>query len=81
MALQPIMPLVYEVVEKTTEQTTVADVLLGALAIIGGVVVVCFLLGLGCAGVLIALRKLQGQDRLAGAGSESTRLGLNSSSR
>ena len=81
MSLQPIMPLFYEVVEKTTEQTTVADVLLGAFAIIGGLVVVCFLLGLGCAGVLIALRKLQGQDRLAGAGSESTRLGLDSSSR
>ena len=81
MLLQPIMPLVYELVEKTTEQTTVADVLLGTFAIIGGLVVVCFLLGLGCAGVLIALRKLQGQDRLVGTGSESTRLGLDSSSR
>lgn len=80
MLLQPITPLVYEVVEKPTAQTTVSDVLVGAISVVGGLAVVGFLLGVLFAGVLIGLRRLRGQDSLDGGGSETVQLGLTSGS-
>ena len=78
MRVQPISPLVYELVEETTVQTTVTDVLFGAVAVIGVLLVVGLALGLVCASALIGYRRLRGYDRLTGAQSESTQLGLNS---
>ena len=78
MSSQPITPLVYEIVESTTPQTTVVDVLLGAVAFVGVIGVVAFVLGLSFAGVLIALRKRRGQDQLAGDGGGAIQLGLSS---
>ena len=77
MLIQPATPFIYEVVEETTEQTTVVDVLLGAFAVIGVLIVIGLVLGLVCAGALILLRKVRGQDNLSGDGGERTRLGLN----
>ena len=78
MRAQPISPLVYELVEETTVQTTVTDVLFGTVAVIGGLLVVGLALGLVCASALIGYRRLRGHDRVTGARSESTQLGLNS---
>ena len=42
---QPLTPSVYEVVEQTTQQTTVLDVLFGSCAVIGVVAVCGLVLG------------------------------------
>ena len=78
-AQQPITPFVTEIVEPTTEQTTVVDVLVGSFAIIGAVVAFALVLGVLCAGIMIGLKRARGQDRLTGRGSDSVRLGLDGS--
>ena len=80
MYLQPIAPLVYELVEKTTEQTTVSDVLMGAFTVVGGLLVSAVLLGVLLAGTVIAIRRLTGRSGLNGGGRQNTKLGLDSSS-
>ena len=75
-ALQPITPLVYELVEPTTEQTTVIDVLWGSLGVIGAVAGFAVVLGMLLAGVMIGLQRFRGRGKLTGRGSDSVRLGL-----
>ena len=72
----PVTPLVYEVVEPTSEQTTVIDVLLGAFAVVGVFGLVALLLGLSFAGLLISVRKRRGQGAAGAAGGTTIRLGL-----
>ena len=78
---QPVMPLVYEVVDPTTEQTTVIDVVLGAFSVVGVLGLLAVLLGLSLAGLLIWVRKLRGRDMKETAGGGATRLGLGASGR
>ena len=78
---EPVTPLVYEVVEATTEQTTVIDVVLGAFSIVGVLGLVAVLLGVSLAGLLIGVRKLRGRDMDGTAGGGATRLGLGASGR
>ena len=73
---QPLTPLVYEVVEPTTEQTTVIDVVFGAFSVVGVLGLVAVLLGVSLAALLIGLRKLRGRDIEGTAGGSATRLGL-----
>ena len=73
---EPVTPLVYELVEPTTEQTTVIDVLFGAFSIVGVLGLLAVLLGLSLAGLLIWARKLRGGDRKGTDGASATRLGL-----
>lgn len=68
-------PLVYDLVERTTPQTTVVEVVLGALAVVGTIVVAAIVLGLGLAGLLVVVRRARG-DGLDGAGSHGSSLGL-----
>lgn len=77
MRVQPITPLVYEVVEETTRETTVVDVLVGSFAIVGVLGAVAMLMGLSMAGLLILMRKRHGGNPAAGGGG-TTRLGLDS---
>ncbi|MXZ72731.1 MAG: hypothetical protein F4Z04_14685 [Acidobacteria bacterium] len=72
-------PAVYEVVEQTTEQTTVVDVLLGTFAFVGVLGLVAVLLGLAMAGGLILLNKDRGDPASGGTG--ATRLGLDTTNR
>jgi len=72
---EPVTPFVYEVVDPTTPSTTAVDYLLGAFAVVGTVAVAAIVLGLLFAGTLIAIRRSRG-TALTGAGSASTRLGL-----
>ena len=83
MAFQPrpVTPLVYEVVEPTTEQTTVIDVVLGAFSVVGVLGFVAVLLGLSMAGFLIWVQKLRGGDIRGRASAGATRLGLGASGR
>ena len=76
---EPVTPLVYEVVEPTTQQTTVIDVVLGAFAVVGVLGLVALLLGLSLAAVLIGVRKMRGEDIQGTAGGGATRLGLGAS--
>ena len=73
---QPVTPLVYEVVEPTTEQTTVIDVVLGAFSVVGVLGLIAVLLGLSLAGLLIGVRKRSGGDIRGTTGGSATRLGL-----
>ena len=72
---EPITPLIYEIVERTTPQTSVVDVVVGAFAIVGVIGTVAFALGLSLAGVLLLLRKLRGQDQIGAEG--AVRLNIN----
>ena len=73
---EPVTPLVYEVVEPTTQQTTVIDVVLGAFSIVGVLGLLAVLLGLSLAGLLIWVRKLRGGDLKGTHGASAARLGL-----
>lgn len=73
---QPVTPLVYEVVEPTTDQTTVIDVVLGAFSVVGVLGLIAVLLGLSLAGLLIGVRRLRGGDIRGTTGGSATRLGL-----
>ena len=79
MTAQPMMPLVYEMVEETTAQTTVVDVLVGSVSIVGVLGLFAVLLGLAMAGGLILLRQ-RGANPVAG-GASATRLGIDTSGR
>ena len=79
MLAQPMTPAVYEVVEQTTEQTTVVDVLLGSFAFVGVLGLVAVLLGLAMAGGLILLNKDRGDPASGSTG--ATRLGLDTTNR
>lgn len=74
--LQPLTPLVYEVVEKSTDQTTVLDVVFGAFAVIGGLAVAGVMFGVLFAGMLIAIRRFRGRNALSNRGSKAIELGL-----
>ena len=79
MLAQPMTPAVYEMVEQTTEQTTVVDVLLGSFAFVGVAGLFAVLLGVAMAGGLILLRK-RSVDPVGGSDG-ATRLGLNTTTR
>ena len=76
MNIQPLIPLIYEVVDAPTPQTTIVEFLLGTLGVVAAIAGVAVVFGLGFAGVLILLRRRRGQDPLKGNGSDSIRLGL-----
>jgi len=78
MQQDPLTPLVYEIVESTTPQTTVADVVVGALGVVGAIGAIAFVLGVFFAGVLLLLRKWRGEDEVNAEGSGAVRLRLNS---
>lgn len=62
---QPLTPSVYEIVEKTTEQTTVTDVLFGSFAVIGLIAICGLVLGGVFAGVMIWSRRRRDKEDLA----------------
>ena len=77
MVAQPLS--VYEIVEQSTPQTTITDVLLGAVWVVVGLAAIAVTLGVVCAGILIGVRRIRETNRAAA--SDMTRLGLNSSSK
>ena len=61
---EPLTPLVYEAVENSTTPTTILDVLMGSLAIVGLIGLIGILLGIALAGSLLFLRKRRGDDQV-----------------
>ena len=76
LSYQPLTPFIVEIVDEPTKQTTAFDVLIGAVEIVIAIVVVALLLGLLCAGVLIALRRIRGLDIPDDGSSDGIRLRL-----
>ena len=74
---EPLTPLVYEAVENTTTPTTILDVLMGSLAIVGMIGLIGLLLGVLLAASLLILRKRRGKDQIGPDGGGIS-LGLNS---
>ena len=70
---QPVT--IYENVQQSTQQTTVTDVLLGAVGVVLGLAVVAVVLGLVCAVILIRIRRARG-GRPATTQAVVTQLGL-----
>ena len=60
MSLQPITPLVYEAVERTTAQTTILDFVVGAAFVIVFIAAAAVLMGTALAGILIVIRRGRG---------------------
>ena len=75
--LQPAA--VYETVQPSTAQTTIADVLLGAVGIVLGLAAVALVLGIGCAAVMIVFRRFRRGGGTTAGGAGATRLGLDAS--
>jgi len=73
---EPLTPLVYEAVENSTTPTTILDVLMGSLAIVGLIGLIGILLGIALAGSLLFLRKRRGEDQVGPDGGGIS-LGLN----
>lgn len=73
--LEPITPLIYEVVDKTTGATTILDVLFGVFSVIGVIGGVGVLLGVSLALLLIGRRHRWGKAGLVQE--ESIQLKLN----
>ena len=76
--MQPVT--IYESVAEPTSQTTIADVLFGAVAVVLGLAGVALVLGVVLAGLLIGVRRVRRRDRPSGSESDLTRLGLESPS-
>jgi hypothetical protein len=72
---------IYEVIPEPTAQTTILDVVFGGVAVVTALVGVAVVLGLGCAALLIGMRRMRrtrkGDDDAGDA--DVTRLGLRSS--
>ena len=77
LQIEPLTPLVYEAVENTTTPTTILDVLMGSLAIVGMIAVIGLVLGLTLAGSMLLLRRRRGEDQIGPDGGGIS-LGLNS---
>ena len=75
MQTQPPTPFVYEVVEPTTAQTTVIDVVLGAAAVAGALAVAAVVVGVVFGGLILGIRRLRRQDGLTPGGGGSLNLG------
>jgi len=58
-----LTPLVVQVVQSPTEETSVADVLIGAVGFVGAVIVAALVAGLLAGALFIAFRKFQARLR------------------
>ncbi len=78
--LQPPVTI-YEVVAEPTAQTTVLDVVFGGVAVVTALIGVAAVLGLGCAALLIGIRRMRRKRNGDGdtGDADVTRLGLRSS--
>jgi hypothetical protein len=61
----PMTPVVVRIVEAPTRETTVADILLGAVGFVGVVLLGAALVGLLAGAVFILVRRLRGSEPTA----------------
>lgn len=67
-AVQRGEPIIVRIVEQPVDETTVVDVLVGSLGLVGVMLVAALLLGLVLGGVLVAYKRLTARDGLDPAG-------------
>ena len=68
-------PIVVRVVEEPVHQTTISDVILGSLGLVGVMLVSALLLGLALGGALVLYKRLTAKDGLdANRDAESLRV-------
>jgi len=72
-----VTPVIVRVVDEPTRETSVADILIGAVGLVGFVLLLAALVGLVAGVVFIVMRKLQARHEVPGAPNELA-LGLNS---
>jgi hypothetical protein len=76
MVLALVDPIIAEVIDAPTRETTVADVIIQALGITGVIIIGALLAGLTLAGLFIWMRRARPDNPFNGTGSERLRLGL-----
>ena len=62
--MQPVNPIIVQVVEQPVESTTLADVILGAIGLTGVLTLAALLLGALLGGILIGIKKLRARYNL-----------------
>lgn len=77
MNLAQVTPVVVRVVDEPTPETSVADILIGAVGLVGFVLLLAAVVGIVAGCLFILMRKLQARHEVPGAPSELA-LGLNS---
>ena len=74
MLFQPITPIIVQLSDAPTRETTVADVLLQAVGLTGAFIITAAVAGLIIGGILIWFKKLRPDNSINGQGSQG--LGL-----
>jgi hypothetical protein len=67
-AVQRGEPIIVRVVEQPVDETTIVDVLVGSLGLVGVMLLAALLLGLLLGGILVAYKRLTARDGLDAAG-------------
>jgi ABC-type phosphate transport system permease subunit len=67
-AVQRAEPIIVRVVEQPVDETTIVDVLVGSLGLVGVMLLAALLLGLLLGGILVAYKRLTARDGLDAAG-------------
>ena len=79
IAAQQAEPIIVRVVEQPVHQTTISDVILGSLGLVGVMLVSALLLGLLLGGALVVYKRLTARDGIDAAGdSQALRVTPNS---
>ena len=68
IALQRAEPIIVRVVEEPVHETTISDVIVGSLGLVGVMLVSALLLGLLLGGALVVYKRLTSRDGLDAAG-------------
>ncbi len=63
--LQPSTPVVVEIIAEPTRETTVYDVLVGSIGLLGVIVLAAIVVGLLVGGLLIAIKKWRDRHDMA----------------
>ena len=62
--MQPVNPIIVQVVEEPVESTTVADILVGALGLTGALLLAALVMGAVLGGILIGIKLLRARYNL-----------------
>lgn len=74
--LQPVTPFLVEVVEEPTRETSVADILMGAVGFVGFVLLAAAVVGLVAGAVIVYYKHFRPRAREAASFAEVARLNL-----
>lgn len=75
--LQPITPIIVKVVDEPTRETSVADILMGAVGMVGFALLAAAVVGLLAGGILVYVKHLRRHAREEASFAGVARLNLN----